>query len=139
MKTLLMIAPLTFLFWSCEEKIGPVMRVEATLNTPFVVSAPAEVTFKENGSTLYVVSFKNYHNWGIAMSITSATVIYNGVTYEVSKTAACEPCPGKEVSIGVNLKLVYNKVIKETCVHSFDGGKCEFKIDSAQFILRSGI
>ena len=139
MKTLLMIAALTFLFWSCEEKIGPVMRVEATLNTPFVVSAPAEVTFKENGSTLYVVSFKNYHNWGIAMSITSATVIYNGVTYEVSKTAACEPCPGKEVAIGGNLRLVYDKIIKERCVKSYEGGKCEMKIDSGQFILKAGI
>ena len=139
MKTLLMIAPLTFLYWSCEAKIGPVMKIEATLGTPFVVSAPAVVNFKEIGSTLHIVSFSNYITFGIAMGTTDATVIYADKTYEISNVPHCEPCPRREVDLGGNLRLVYDKIIKERCIKSYEGGRCEMKVDSAQFILKAGI
>ena len=85
MKTLLMIAPLTLLFWSYEEKIDPVMKIEATLNTPFVVSAPAVVNFKEIGSTLHIVSFSNYIAFGTVLGTTDATVIYADKNYFISR------------------------------------------------------
>ncbi len=139
MKTLFMILTLAISLWSCEEKIGPVMRIEATLGIPFVVNAPAEVTFKENGTTLQIVNIGNYITYGIVAPMVYATVIYAGQTYEISNVPNCEPCPRKQVAIGGNLRLVYDKVITETCVKSYDGGKCDMKVDSAQFILKSGI
>ena len=131
MKTLLMIAPLTFLFWSCEEKISPVMKIEVTLGTPFVVSAPAVVNFKEIGSTLHIVSFSNYIAMGIFMGTTDATVIYADKTYEISNAR-------REVALSGNLSLVFDKIIKQRCVKSCDTVG-EMKVDSAQFILKSGI
>ena len=133
MKTIFFILPVMLLMVSCGE--DTLMKLETTIGTSFVISAPAEVTLKENGARLYFSNFTNYRINSIVISRTYAEVLYNDKKYMVSNIVTCDTCSEK-VSLENNLELVYEKIIEKTCVSACDNN-AEFRIDRAQFVLKS--
>ena len=47
-----------------KDDVRPLMKIEANIGEPFIVSAPAEVVFKESGLILYIDSFSSYIDFG---------------------------------------------------------------------------
>lgn len=148
MKTSYVISCLALVLWACHnDDIGPHMRIEAEIGEPFIVAAPAEITFKESGLTLYVESFSEYIDFGIAPPGSEAVIRYDDRKISLYHNLQCDnhDCEGysynentflQEAKLGELYKLTFKKVVASTLVKQYESGGNRFRVDSAQFVLR---
>lgn len=148
MKTFPVISFLALLVSACQnDDVRPVMRTEAQIGEPFIISAPAEVTFRENGLTLYFDSFGEYVDFSVEPARTLAVILYGDRRISLHHNLQCDQhdCEGytynentfREVAdLDELYTLKFNKVVAATVVKKYEPRGNEFRVDSAQFVLR---
>jgi hypothetical protein len=149
MKTHYLISFLPLMMSACNnDDVRPLMKTEARIGEPFVVSAPAEVTFEESGLTLYFDSFSDYSDFSIEPPKTKAMIRYRDWNISLSHNLQCggRDCNGftydedsflEVARLGELYTLRFNKVIASTIVKKYEPRGNEFRVDSAEFILRT--
>ncbi|MEX2234395.1 MAG: hypothetical protein WD824_19675 [Cyclobacteriaceae bacterium] len=142
------IIPFLALVSACQnDDVRPLMKIEAKIGEPFTVSAPAEVTFKESSLTLYIDTFSHYINFGFNPPRTTAVIRYRDRKVSLSHGLNCDSrdCEGfthnentfsEEAKLGELYTLRFSKVIASTMVREYEPGGEEFRVDSAEFVLR---
>lgn len=137
-----------FLTAACQfDDIKPVNKIEANLGIPFIVSAPAEVSFKENGFTLYIERFGSFIHYGIVSANTIAVIHFEGRKIDLYHSLYCDTgdCEGgyaydedtfaEEASLNEQYKLKFQKITATSVIKEDDDGRQTFRVDSAQFLI----
>src|SRR5688500_390637 len=148
MKTHYIILFLALAVLACQnDDVRPLMRTKAKIGEPFIVSAPAEVTFEESGLTLYVDGFSDYIDFSIEPAKTEAMIRYRDRNISLYHNLQCDgrDCNGftydensflEVARLGELYTLRFNKVIASTLLKKYEPRGNEFRVDSAEFILR---
>ena len=116
--------------------VNPLMKIEANIGESFIVSAPAEVVFKETGVKLYIDHISDYGSAGFNSPIVTAKIRFNGSPFDVRHSIYCESCI-PEIVLNELYSLKFEKVLATTKIKDNDAGVDFYRVDSAQFILRT--
>jgi hypothetical protein len=138
MKTLLISAVLILINMGCkEENIKPPMKVEAIIGEPFIVSAPAEVRFRETDIVIYFNSFTNYIYPGFNPPIVSAKGRIKKENFIVKYTMYCESldCYYQDFNLDDKYTLAFEEVTASTILEDREGTDV-YRVDSARFVLK---
>ena len=92
--------------------------------------------FKETGVKLYIDHISDYGSAGFNSPIVTAKIRFNGSPFDVRHSIYCESCI-PEIVLNELYSLKFEKVLATTKIKDNDAGVDFYRVDSAQFILRT--